>query len=64
MDPEGEVGLRYGAFDLPVTYLIDRKGTLLARLWGPLGQPGRKEPHQDAIGTKVTGSNPAVMVLR
>jgi DsbE subfamily thiol:disulfide oxidoreductase len=35
LDPEGEVGLLYGAFGLPVTYLIDRKGTLLARLWGP-----------------------------
>ena len=35
MDPEGEVGLLYGAFGLPLTYLIDRKGTLLARLWGP-----------------------------
>ena len=35
MDPEGEVGLLYGAFGLPVTYLIDRKGVLLARLWGP-----------------------------
>jgi len=35
MDPEGEVGLLYGAFALPVTYLIDRKGVVLARLWGP-----------------------------
>ena len=35
MDPEGEVGLLYGAFGLPTTYLIDRKGVVLARLWGP-----------------------------
>ena len=35
LDPQGEVGLLYGAFGLPVTYLIDRKGTVLARLWGP-----------------------------
>ncbi len=35
MDPEGEVGLLYGAFGLPVTYLIDRKGVVLARMWGP-----------------------------
>ena len=34
LDPDGEVGLLYGAFGLPVTYLIDRKGILLARLWG------------------------------
>ena len=35
MDPEGEVGLLYGAFGMPTTYLIDRKGMVLARLWGP-----------------------------
>lgn len=35
LDSEGEVGLLYGAFGLPVTYLIDRKGVVLARLWGP-----------------------------
>ena len=34
MDPEGEVGLLYGAFGLPATYLIDRKGVVLARMWG------------------------------
>ena len=35
LDPEGEVGLLYGAFGMPTTYLIDRKGIVLARLWGP-----------------------------
>ena len=35
MDPEGEVGLLYGAWAMPATYLIDRKGVVLARLWGP-----------------------------
>ena len=35
MDPEGEVGLLYGAFGMPATYLIDRKGVVLARMWGP-----------------------------
>lgn len=35
MDPRGEVGLLYGAFGMPTTYLIDRKGMVLARLWGP-----------------------------
>ena len=35
MDPEGNVGLLYGAFGMPTTYLIDRKGVVLARLWGP-----------------------------
>lgn len=34
MDPEGEVGLLYGAWGMPSTYLIDRKGHVLARLWG------------------------------
>ena len=35
MDADGEVGLLYGAFGMPTTYLIDRKGMVLARLWGP-----------------------------
>lgn len=35
MDTEGEVGLLYGAFGLPATYLIDRNGVVLARMWGP-----------------------------
>jgi len=35
LDPEGEVGLLYGAFGMPVSYLIDRKGVVLARMWGP-----------------------------
>jgi len=35
LDAEGDVGLLYGSFGLPVTYLVDRKGVLLARLWGP-----------------------------
>jgi DsbE subfamily thiol:disulfide oxidoreductase len=35
MDPEGEVGLLYGAFGMPTTYLIDKNGMVLARLWGP-----------------------------
>ena len=35
LDPEGEVGLLYGAWGMPATYLIDRKGVVLARLWGP-----------------------------
>jgi len=40
MDPEGEVGLLYGAFGLPATYLIDRNGTVLARMWGPADWSG------------------------
>jgi DsbE subfamily thiol:disulfide oxidoreductase len=35
LDPQGEVGLLYGAWGMPTTYLIDRKGAVLARLWGP-----------------------------
>ena len=34
-DPEGEVGLLYGAWGLPTTYLIGPKGEGLARIWGP-----------------------------
>lgn len=35
LDPEGEVGLLYGAFGMPLSYLIDKNGKVLARLWGP-----------------------------
>ncbi|MGH8543581.1 MAG: peroxiredoxin family protein [Gammaproteobacteria bacterium] len=34
-DPKGEVGLLYGAWGLPTTYLIDAKGIARARAWGP-----------------------------
>jgi DsbE subfamily thiol:disulfide oxidoreductase len=45
LDPEGEVGLLYGAFGLPLSYLIDRKGTVLARLFGPADwySPGARQ---------------------
>lgn len=36
MDPEGDVGLLYGAFAMPTTYLIDRNGVVLARMWGSM----------------------------
>lgn len=35
IDPEGQVGLLYGAWGLPTTYLIGPKGEGLARAWGP-----------------------------
>jgi len=35
LDPEGEVGMLYGAWGLPTTYLIGPKGEGLARAWGP-----------------------------
>jgi len=34
-DPDGQVGLLYGAWGLPTTYLIGPKGEGLARAWGP-----------------------------
>lgn len=44
-DPNGEVGLLYGAWGLPTTYLIDAKGIALARAWGPADwyNPGARE---------------------
>ena len=44
-DPNGEVGLLYGAWGLPATYLIDTKGIALARAWGPADwfSPGARE---------------------
>jgi DsbE subfamily thiol:disulfide oxidoreductase len=34
-DPQGEVGVLYGAFGMPLSYLIDRNGIVIARLLGP-----------------------------
>jgi thiol-disulfide isomerase/thioredoxin len=34
-DPDGQVGLLYGAWGLPTTYLLGPKGEGLARAWGP-----------------------------
>jgi peroxiredoxin len=34
-DPDGQVGLLYGAWGLPTTYLIGPGGEALARAWGP-----------------------------
>ena len=33
-DVQGEVGVLYGAFGMPLTYLIDRNGIVVARLLG------------------------------
>jgi hypothetical protein len=35
VDPDAQVGLLYGAWGLPTTYLIGPKGEGLARAWGP-----------------------------
>ncbi len=35
LDEHGDAGLLYGAWGLPTTYLIGRKGEGLARMWGP-----------------------------
>ena len=45
LDPDGEVGLLYGAWGIPATYLIGPKGEGLARVWGPAEWygPGARE---------------------
>jgi peroxiredoxin len=35
LDPQGEVGLLYGAWGLPTTYIIGKKGEVIARAFGP-----------------------------
>jgi thiol-disulfide isomerase/thioredoxin len=45
LDPDAKVGQEYGAWGLPVTYLIGPNGEGLARGWGPAdwyGAPARK----------------------
>jgi len=53
-DPEGEVGLLYGAWGLPATYLIGPKGEGLARMWGPADwySPGARTLIQALLSQK------------
>jgi peroxiredoxin len=53
-DPEGEVGLLYGAWGLPATYLIGPKGEGLARMWGPADwySPGARALIQALLNQK------------
>ena len=54
LDPDGEVGLLYGAWGLPTTYLISPKGEGLARMWGPAAwdSAGAKRLVQDLLEGK------------
>ncbi len=54
LDPDGEVGLLYGAWGLPATYLIGPKGEGLARMWGPAqwDSAGAKQLIQDLLDGK------------
>lgn len=54
LDPDGEVGLLYGAWGLPTTYIIGPKGEGLARIWGPASWdgPGAKQLIQDLLDGK------------
>ena len=58
-DPNGEVGLLYGAWGLPATYLIDTKGIALARAWGPADwfSPGARELIEALLDAKNYPSN-------
>lgn len=51
IDPDGQVGLLYGAWGLPTTYLIGRKGEGLARAWGPADWygPGARKLIKDLL---------------
>ena len=44
-DDNDQVGILYGAWGLPTTYLIGPKGEGLARMWGPADwySPGARE---------------------
>ena len=58
-DPNGDVGLSYGAWGLPATYLIDTKGIALARAWGPADwfSPGARELIEALLDAKNYPSN-------
>lgn len=42
LDPKGEVSVLYGAWALPLTYLIDRKGMVVGRAFGPRTWAGKE----------------------
>ncbi len=42
LDPTGEVSVLYGAWALPLTYLIDREGVIVARAFGPRAWAGQE----------------------
>jgi peroxiredoxin len=54
LDPDAKVGSEYGAWGLPVTYLIGSKGEGLARGWGPAEwySPAARKLIQDLIDGK------------
>jgi len=54
LDPDGQVGLLYGAWGLPVTYLIDPKGIAIARAWGPADwdSPGARQLITELLNTQ------------
>ena len=58
-DPNGDVGLLYGAWGLPATYLIDARGIALARAWGPADwfSPGARELIEALLDAKSYPSN-------
>lgn len=53
-DPDAEVGILYGAWGLPATYLIGPKGEGLARMWGPADwySPGARALIQALLNQK------------
>lgn len=54
LDPEGQVGMTYGAWGLPATYLIGPKGEGLARGWGPADwhSPAARQLIRDLVDGK------------
>lgn len=54
LDPDGQVGVLYGAWGLPATYLIDAKGIAIARAWGPADwdSPGARQLISELLKTK------------
>jgi peroxiredoxin len=54
LDPDGQVGMTYGAWGLPATYLIGPKGEGLARGWGPAEwySPAARQLIQDLVDGK------------
>lgn len=51
-DPDGKMGLNWGVYGVPETYLIDGDGTIILRIAGPVTQrevSGRLKPAMDGL---------------
>ncbi|QUS35412.1 DsbE family thiol:disulfide interchange protein [Falsirhodobacter algicola] len=48
-DPEGRMGLDWGIYGVPETFVVDGTGTIRARIAGPIGETAMREVIEPAL---------------